>query len=87
MKFKCPCCDYYTFSISSKDDIGFICPVCFWENDAFLTFDNEPSDCNHGITLQEAKNNFKEFGACKYEMLRYVRKPFEDEYNGLDEGF
>ena len=58
---------------------GYICPVCFWENDPFITSDNEPSDSNHGTTLKEAKSNFLQFGACVKEMLRYVRPPRDDE--------
>lgn len=84
MNHKCPCCGYYTYPVPQKDDIGFICPVCFWENDVFLTSENDHSSCNHGITLQEAKDNYKEFGACEYQMLCHVRKPRKDEYNGFD---
>ncbi|MEQ2384257.1 CPCC family cysteine-rich protein, partial [Lachnospiraceae bacterium CLA-AA-H58] len=51
----------------------------FWENDPFITSDNEPSDSNHGITLKEAKSNFSKFGACEKEMLCYVRPPRDDE--------
>ena len=58
---------------------GYICPVCFWENDPFIASDNEPSDSNHGITLKEAKSNFSKFGACEKEMLCYVRPPRDDE--------
>ena len=35
-----------------------------WENDVFLKSDDEPSDENHGMTLREAKENYKKFGAC-----------------------
>lgn len=79
LKYQCPCCEFYTYSISSKDDVGYICPVCFWENDAFLKSDTEPSCCNHGITLREAKKNFKEFKACEFNMIPNVRPPKEDE--------
>lgn len=32
-KYKCPCCGYYTLDERGGYDI---CPVCFWEDDAFL---------------------------------------------------
>ena len=83
LKYKCPCCEFYTYSVSAKDDVGYICPVCYWENDAFLESDNEPSDSNHGITLLEAKKNYKEFQACEFSMLQYVRRPKKDELSGL----
>ena len=66
-KYQCPCCGYFTYH------------VCFWENDPFITFDSEPSDSNHGMTLKEAKDNFLQFGACDKEMLCHVRKPRDNE--------
>ena len=79
MKYQCPCCGYFTYNVPANKDCGYICPVCFWENDPFIASDNEPSDSNHGITLKEAKSNFLQFGACVKEMLRYVRPPRDDE--------
>lgn len=78
-KFPCPCCGYHTYPVPADHDCGFICPVCFWENDPFLSSDSEPSDSNHGMTLQEAKNNYQQYGACRERFLAYVRKPKEDE--------
>lgn len=68
-KYQCPCCGYFTYNVPANEDCGYICPVCFWENDPFIASDNEPSDSNHGITLKEAKSNFSKFGACEKEML------------------
>ena len=68
-----------SYNVPADEDCGYICPVCFWENDPFITSDNEPSNSNHGITLKEAKSNFLQFGACVKEMLRYVRPPRDDE--------
>ncbi len=78
-KYQCPCCGYFTYNVPANEDCGYICPVCFWENDPFIASDNEPSDSNHGITLKEAKSNFSKFGACEKEMLCYVRPPRDDE--------
>lgn len=78
-KYQCPCCECFTYNVPPKEDCGYICPVCFWENDPFITSDSDPSDLNHGITLNEAKNNYLEFGACERKMLRYVRPPESDE--------
>lgn len=77
-KAKCPCCGYYTcdpYNLGCYD----ICPVCFWEDESAEN-DNpeEVSEVNH-ISLVEARKNFIEFGACKKEMLKYVRKPNDDE--------
>ena len=78
-KYQCPCCECFTYNVPPKEDCGYICPVCFWENDPFITSDSDPSDLNHGITLNQAKNNYLEFGACERKMLRYVRPPESDE--------
>ena len=83
MKYQCPCCGYFTFIVPAIEDCGYICPVCFWENDPFIASDNEPSDSNHGITLKEAKFNFSKFGACEKEMLCHVRPPRDDEKKTL----
>lgn len=60
-------------------DAGYICPVCFWENDIFLDSEEAASDCNHGMSLQEARENFKAVGACEEAMLPYVRAPRPEE--------
>ena len=78
-KYPCPCCGFLTYNVPADEDCGYICPVCFWENDPFITSDNEPSDSNHGITLKEAKLKFSTFGACEKEMVCYVRLPRDDE--------
>lgn len=76
--FPCPCCGNLTFPVP-KEEAMYICPVCFWENDVFLSSDDEPSDENHGMTLNEARRNVRLIGACSREMLKYVRKPKADE--------
>ena len=43
-KYPCPCCGYLTYPVPREDAIAYICPVCFWENDVFVTSVDEPSD-------------------------------------------
>ncbi|MFR7460776.1 MAG: CPCC family cysteine-rich protein [Subdoligranulum sp.] len=62
---------------------GIFALSVFWENDPFIASDDEPSDSNHGITLNEAKFNYLRFGACEEGMLRYVRPPQNDEKSAL----
>ena len=81
MKYKCPCCGYYTLSEPLEDALAFICPVCFWEIDTFIENENEPSDQNRHLTLLEARENFIRFGACCEDVIKYVRKPTVDELN------
>lgn len=50
----CPCCGCITIP-NGGDALAYICPVCLWEIDLFLTGENEPSDQNHGLTLAQAR--------------------------------
>ncbi len=77
-KHKCACCGYYTVYFT-----GDICPVCFWEEDIVKDLE-EPSCANHGLTLSQARENYKALGACEKEMLPYVRKPKPEELSWLD---
>lgn len=56
----CPCCG--AESIPEPPSPGYICPICWWEIDLFCVGEDEPSDENHGLTLSEARLNFRTFG-------------------------
>lgn len=55
MKYKCPCCGYYTFN--DKPDGNYdICPVCFWEDDPIQLQDpNYAGGANKVSLLQGQK--------------------------------
>ena len=74
----CPCCGYITIP-NHGDALAYICPVCFWEIDLFIQSDNEPSDQNHGLTLQESKNNYMKFGAVLLHLKQYCRNAKDHE--------
>lgn len=79
-KIMCPCCENYT--IESDDEIIVeICEVCFWQYD--LTAHKQPNlkIGANGVTLNEARENYKRYGACKKEFADkgLVRKPFSEE--------
>lgn len=59
--------------------MGTFAQFAFGRMTRLLLLIADPSDLNHGITLNEAKNNYLEFGACERKMLRYVRPPESDE--------
>jgi hypothetical protein len=84
MKYECPCCGYFTLPVQRKEAIGFICPVCFWENDVFTVKDDEMSVCNNCMTLSEGRANFRMLGACAENMLPHVRKPTREEKMGTN---
>ena len=46
-KYQCPCCGYYTYNVPANEDCGYICPVCFWENDPFITSDSSSQSQTH----------------------------------------
>ena len=78
MSYRCPCCGFYTFAEPPAGNYD-ICPVCFWEDDPCAYDDpDEESSCNH-VSLNQARKNFMEFGACKEDMKKYVRLPLEHE--------
>jgi len=55
--YKCKCCGHETLPVPPEDAVAYICPICRWENDVFTADDDEPSDENHGLTLNEGREN------------------------------
>ena len=80
MKHRCVCCGNITIN-DPEPLMHEICPVCFWENDPIQ---NEISDRRGGpnrVSLKEARENYKKYGACEKECIPFVRKPYENEKN------
>ena len=78
-RYRCPCCGCRTLPVPPEQALAHICPVCFWENDVFTSSDTEPSDCNHGLTLEQGRANYRAFGACEARLLPHVRPPRPEE--------
>ena len=72
----CPCCGCIT---NGGYALAYICPVCLWEIDLFLTDENEPSDQNHGLTLVQARQKYAQCGAVLPRLKQYCRPPFPQE--------
>lgn len=84
MKYKCKCCGYYTLYEEPLDPEKFpgtfeICPVCFWEDDSLQFLNPQKNYGPNGVSLNEAKENYKKYGAIREEVIQYVRKPRKDE--------
>lgn len=77
-KYKCPCCGYYTFDYEPDNHFD-ICEVCFWEDDGLQMDDPDMTGGANVVSLNQARINFKEFGACEKRVLEYVRPPRDDE--------
>lgn len=83
MKYKCPCCGYYTFSY--KPNGGFaICPVCRWEDDPIQLDDPDYEGGANRPSLNQARANYKSFGATEKDLIPHVRKPRKSELTGID---
>ena len=82
-KYKCPCCGYYTFEEPIENTFA-ICPVCFWEDDGIQLLEPNRSGGANYVSLNEAKANYNDFGACEKRLMEFVREPSEDELNGID---
>ncbi|MBR4889333.1 MAG: hypothetical protein IKU17_09330 [Clostridia bacterium] len=78
-KYPCPCCGCITLPVPAENALAFICPVCLWEVDTFIRGEQEPSDQNHGLTLEQAKENYRACGAVLPQLKPHCRplKPEE----------
>lgn len=74
MKYKCPCCGYYTLD-EFPDGNYEICEICYWEDDPMAYDDPGEACCCNGVSLLQARENFRRFGACNEAMKANVRIP------------
>ncbi len=72
----CPCCGHKTLL---EDGFFEICPVCFWEHDPVQYDDPTYAGGANTESLEEARRNFRAFGASSRELLAHVRPPTPDE--------
>lgn len=83
----CEVCGFLTLDADHKGMYD-MCPVCFWEDDSIDDDHQKNPDepCygpNHGLTLNQAKKNFRTFGACSQDMVPHTRKPLPEETPAL----
>jgi len=77
-KYQCPCCEYYT--IEKKHDI---CEVCSWQYDEVAHDKPDTMRGANSVTLNEARENYKKFGASDEASKQNVRPPRECEKTGI----
>jgi hypothetical protein len=77
-KQHCPCCNYQTLNDRGRFEI---CSVCFWQDDGQddIDADKVNGGPNSSLSLTEARQNYREFGACERRLLEYVRLPTAKE--------
>ena len=78
LPLRCPCCGYKTLS---ERAVYEICPVCFWEDDGQ---DDEQADeiwggPNGKLSLTQARENYRSFGASSEGSKEFVREPLPPE--------
>jgi hypothetical protein len=76
--YPCPCCGYLTLGERGGYEI---CAVCFWEDDGQSDVDADVvfGGPNRDLSLSQARQNFRTFGASDRSRLHHVRKPRNDE--------
>ena len=84
--FACPCCAHLTLEEAPPGTYA-ICPVCFWEDDFVQFRDPDYEGGANGVSLAEARENFRAFGACSEADKAHVRSalPTERPNPGVDE--
>jgi hypothetical protein len=78
-RFPCYCCGYLTRAEESPGTFE-ICPVCGWEDDNVQCNDESYEGGANGISLQQARRNYKQFGAVSPSIAERVRMALPDEY-------
>lgn len=77
--YPCLCCGYLTHGEPQPAGHYLICPVCFWEDDELQADDPDLEGGANDPSLNQARENFKKYGAADPDMVRHVRKPLPDE--------
>ena len=72
-KFYCECCGFNTLN-EKPNGTYEICTTCFWEDDAIQSFEPNYENGANKVSLNQAKKNFSEFGACERDMIKNVNK-------------
>lgn len=74
--FACPCCGYLTLPTRTDWDL---CPVCFWEDDPSQSADESSDNGANGVSLLEARANYRRLGAIDQAFVAKVRPPLVEE--------
>lgn len=77
-KYQCPCCLCYTLSEPPPGTFE-ICNVCYWEDDNVQYNDPSYTFGANRESLNQARKNYRKFGASSKDFLKLVRKPLDSE--------
>lgn len=84
MKYQCPCCGCYTYD-EEPSGTGYICPVCYWEDDNVQQKDSTFAGGANFVCLDEARANYIKMGACESRYVDKVRKALPTELPDIDD--
>ena len=73
-KYRCVCCGNYTLDEEPPGTFE-ICSVCYWEDDNVQFDDLDYAGGANGISLNQARRNYREMGVISKEYLERIRKP------------
>jgi Cysteine-rich CPCC len=80
-QFPCHCCGFLTQSDPATGSYE-ICPVCFWADDLVQNEDPEYVGGSNKVSLNAARENYVQFGACEPDFVGDVRPPEIGEVPG-----
>lgn len=76
--YACPCCGCLTL-LEKPPGSHEICSVCGWEDDNVQYDDRNYEGGANDVSLNQAIENYKNFGAHDKKFLKYARMPRPDE--------
>ena len=79
IRYPCPCCSHLTLD-EAPGGSHAICGVCCWEDDGVQLRDPDYRGGANGMSLNEARKNFRQFGASEKRRLPRVRLPRREEH-------
>ena len=75
---ECPCCGYFT--VDNDDEVIFdICEVCYWQYDEVAHDKPDTMIGANSVTLNQARKNYKLFGASQMRFVGSCREPLPEE--------
>jgi hypothetical protein len=78
-RFACPCCGYLTLDEPPAGTYN-ICEVCCWEDDGVQFRDPDYQGGANGVSLNQARENFRKHGVSEPRFRARARRPLPAEH-------
>jgi hypothetical protein len=82
-RYPCPCCDHLTLP-EPATGTHFICSVCWWEDDRSQYCDLDYARGANGVSLRQARSDYRVHGSSKPDRDLPVREPRPEELYGAE---